>query len=133
MDAHYKRLIFASILLLTFDYVWLSLNMVSYKNATIKVQKSPFEVKLVPAILSYALLIATLAMILSYYSAHKSQYSKNHFTLVAFLLGIIIYGIYNATNAALLTNYSTPVAIKDTIWGGFLLATTVTLSIHIVA
>ena len=38
----------------------------------------------------------------------------------AFLLGMIIYGVYNSTAHALLDKFDTKIAITDTIWGGIL-------------
>jgi uncharacterized membrane protein len=42
----------------------------------------------------------------------------------AFLLGIIIYGVYETTNLALFKNWSILTVIIDTLWGGILFATT---------
>jgi uncharacterized membrane protein len=35
------------------------------------------------------------------------------------LLGLVVYGVYNATNYAVLTNYNAGTAIADTLWGVF--------------
>jgi uncharacterized membrane protein len=42
----------------------------------------------------------------------------------AFLLGIVIYGVYETTNYALLKNWSILTVIIDTLWGGILFAIT---------
>jgi uncharacterized membrane protein len=42
----------------------------------------------------------------------------------AFLLGIVIYGVYETTNYALFSNWSIISVIIDTLWGGLLFATT---------
>lgn len=42
----------------------------------------------------------------------------------AFLLGIVIYGVYETTNYALLKNWSILTVIIDTLWGGLLFAFT---------
>jgi len=42
----------------------------------------------------------------------------------AFLLGIIIYGVYETTNYALFKNWSILSVIIDTLWGGVLFGTT---------
>ena len=42
----------------------------------------------------------------------------------AFLLGIIIYGVYNTTSLAIYKKYTWKVATMDTLWGGILLAIT---------
>ena len=67
--------------------------------------------KIISAIIAYLLL----------------SYSLYHFIIVkkssfndAFILGIIIYGIYNTTNYFTINNYSLKVAIIDTLWGGIL-------------
>ncbi len=43
----------------------------------------------------------------------------------AFLLGLIIYGVYESTSYALITRWDFNIALLDTIWGGvlFVLAT----------
>jgi uncharacterized membrane protein len=42
----------------------------------------------------------------------------------AFLLGIIIYGVYETTNYALFKNWSILTVLIDTLWGGILFAST---------
>ncbi len=42
----------------------------------------------------------------------------------AFLLGIVIYGVYETTNLALFKNWSILTVIIDTLWGGLLFAAT---------
>jgi len=38
----------------------------------------------------------------------------------AFLLGIVIYAVYETTNLALIKKWSPSIAIIDTLWGGIL-------------
>jgi uncharacterized membrane protein len=42
----------------------------------------------------------------------------------AFLLGLVIYGVYEGTNYALFNNWSEYIVIIDTLWGGILFALT---------
>lgn len=42
----------------------------------------------------------------------------------AFLLGLVIYGVYETTNYALFKNWSIITVIIDTLWGGILFALT---------
>ena len=42
----------------------------------------------------------------------------------AFLLGLVIYGVYETTNYALFKNWSILTVIIDTLWGGLLFAST---------
>ena len=48
-----------------------------------------------------------------YYFIVNKNLTKND----AFILGIIIYGVYNTTNYFTINNYLIDVAIKDTLWG----------------
>jgi uncharacterized membrane protein len=38
------------------------------------------------------------------------------------LVGVVIYGVYDSTNYATLSNYTASFALKDTLWGGILFA-----------
>jgi uncharacterized membrane protein len=67
--------------------------------------------KIISAIIAYLLLSYSL-----YYFIIIKKLSLND----AFILGIMIYGIYNTTNYFTINNYSLEVAIKDTLWGGIL-------------
>jgi uncharacterized membrane protein len=67
--------------------------------------------KIISGIIAYLLLAYGL-----YYFIIKKNLTKND----AFILGIIIYGVYNTTNYFTLNNYSGKVAIIDTFWGGIL-------------
>ena len=49
-----------------------------------------------------------------------------------FILGLVIYGVYNTTNLATINNYSIKVSIVDTIWGSFLTGLISILSLYII-
>ena len=42
----------------------------------------------------------------------------------AFVLGFVMYGVYDATSYAVLKDWDETLAVIDTLWGGVLLATT---------
>jgi uncharacterized membrane protein len=44
--------------------------------------------------------------------------------LEAFLLGFVIYGVYDSTNYAIIQKWNGIIAAIDTLWGGILFATT---------
>jgi uncharacterized membrane protein len=46
----------------------------------------------------------------------------------AFLLGLVIYGVYETTTYALLKNWNFATVMVDTLWGGILLALTTYLT-----
>jgi uncharacterized membrane protein len=49
---------------------------------------------------------------------------KQQSIMDAFLLGLVIYAVYEFTNYALFSNWSILTVIMDTLWGGVLFATT---------
>jgi uncharacterized membrane protein len=67
------------------------------------------NIKIIPAIISWSLLI------ISYY--YIVQEPLENIYLRSIMLALGIYGVYNATNLAIFTNYTTEIAIRDTIWG----------------
>ena len=73
------------------------------------------KVNIFSAIITYIILI---------YGLNYFIISKNKSVYDAFILGIIIYGVYETTNYAIFKNWSIKSVILDTIWGGILLALT---------
>jgi uncharacterized membrane protein len=90
--------------------------MKGYFDRQIKlVQGSPIKMNLLGAALCYILLIIGIN-----YFIIKPRKSISD----AFLLGIIIYGVYETTTYALLKDWSILTVIIDTLWGGILFAAT---------
>jgi uncharacterized membrane protein len=90
--------------------------MKDYFNNQIKrVQGTPINMNFLGAALCYILLIISIN-----YFIIKPRRSVSD----AFLLGIIIYGVYETTNLALLKDWSILTVIIDTLWGGILFAST---------
>jgi len=67
------------------------------------------NIKLMPAIISWACLIV------SYYYIVEEPVENKY--LRGGILALGIYGVYNATNLAILNDYTEELAIRDTIWG----------------
>ena len=108
-------LLLSAIIFITIDFVYLNV-MKGYSDNQIKsIQGSPIKMNYLGAALCYILLIAGIN-----YFIIKPRRSVSD----AFLLGIIIYGVYETTNYALLKNWSILTVIIDTLWGGLLFATT---------
>ena len=107
-------IIFLSLLFI--DSFYLSLIGSSFSRMIFAIQKSNIELHLLSAIFCYIFL--SLA-ILIFIKPEKNQIQR------AFLLGLIIYGVYESTSYALIKNWSLQIAVIDTIWGGilFVLAT----------
>ena len=81
-------------------------------NKQVKViQGSDISLRYVPAILAY------LFMGIGF---KKFIIDNNQSSEMAFLLGLIIYGIYESTNMAIFDKWTIKSFIIDTLWGGIL-------------
>jgi len=108
-------LLVSAIVFISIDFVYLNV-MKSYFDNQIKlVQASPIKMNYLGAALCYIFLIIGIN-----YFIIKPKRSVSD----AFLLGIIIYGVYETTNLALFKNWSILTVIIDTLWGGLLFAAT---------
>ena len=108
-------LLISAILFVCIDAIYLNL-MKGYFNAQVKkIQGSPIQLNFVGALITYIFLI---------YGLNYFIISKNRSVNEAFLLGIVIYGVYEFTNLSLLKNWMILTTILDTTWGGVLFAST---------
>lgn len=105
----------SAILLISIDNVYLHIIKKMFTNQIELVQKSPMQINYFGAILSYVFLITALN-----YFIIKPKRNVND----AFLLGLVIYGVYETTNYALFTKWHIYTVIIDTLWGGILFAST---------
>ena len=108
-------LLISAIILIVIDFAYLKVMNGYFNNQIKSVQGSPIKMNYLGAALCYILLIAGIN-----YFIIKPRRSVSD----AFLLGIIIYGVYETTNYALLKNWSILTVIIDTLWGGTLFAAT---------
>jgi uncharacterized membrane protein len=110
-----KEIIVSTVVLLILDGGFLYLNMDKYKHQIASVQRVILQFKPEGALICYFLLIAGL----NYFIIQR-----NRSLLEAFLLGVIIYGVYDSTNYASLKKWDPYLAIMDSLWGGTLFALT---------
>ena len=108
-------MLISAIIFITTDFVYLNVIKDYFNNQIISVQGSPVKVNYLGAALCYIFLIVGIN-----YFIIKPRKSVND----AFLLGIVIYGVYETTNYALFKNWSMLTVIIDTLWGGLLFAFT---------
>ena len=85
------------------------------------IQNSPLRINYAGACACYVLLIFGL-----YFFILRER--KSVFT--AFMLGVVIYGVYETTTIALLKNWQVQTVLIDTLWGGTLFATTTYLTYY---
>ena len=110
-----KTIFIISIILLVLDYVYISLLSKHFKYQIYIVQNKPLNINIGTAIMCYILLIFGL-----YYFIIKD----NKPLVDAFLLGILVYGVYELVTISLLSEWKWKTVIIDTIWGGILFTTT---------
>jgi uncharacterized membrane protein len=114
----------SALTMITLDSIYLQIVQNAYSNQLMQVQGSPLSIKLIPAILCYVLLVFGL----NYFII-----SKKRSLVDAFLLGLVIYGVYDTTTYALITKWSPYLALTDAIWGGILMAITTYITYQFLA
>jgi uncharacterized membrane protein len=108
-------LLVSAIVLVSIDFIYLTIIKDFFGKQIQSVQGSKLEVNFLGAAICYILLIVGIN-----YFIIKPRKSVSE----AFLLGIIIYGVYETTSYALFKNWSILTVIIDTLWGGVLFAST---------
>jgi uncharacterized membrane protein len=111
----YFFIITSAFVLLIIDFLYLNLIKNYFYKQIRLVQGTNPTINIFGVILCYIFLVFGL----NYFILNK-----NKSVLDAFLLGIIIYGVYETTNYSLLKNWSIVTVIMDTLWGGILFALT---------
>jgi uncharacterized membrane protein len=108
-------LLVSAIVFISIDFIYLNVMKRYFDNQIRMVQGSPIKMNYLGAALCYIFLIAGIN-----YFIIKPRKSVSD----AFLLGIVIYGVYETTNLTLFKNWSILTVIIDTLWGGLLFAAT---------
>jgi uncharacterized membrane protein len=101
------------------DAVYLNLISKKFGEQIKNIQNSEMKFRLFPAIICYIALIFGL-----YYFVVNTNNTREKKILNAFLLGLVIYTVYETTNYATIDKWSLEIAIIDSIWGGILFALT---------
>jgi uncharacterized membrane protein len=108
-------LLISAIVFVLIDSVYLNMMKKYFANQIQKVQNSAIVPNYVSVVLCYVFLIAGL----NYFIIKPNRSVQD-----AFLLGIVISGVYETTNWATFKNWSSITVIMDTLWGGILFALT---------
>lgn len=108
-------MLLSAIIFITLDFIYLQSIKDYFQKQVQSVQGSAMQVNYLGAALCYVFLIAGI----NYFIIKPNRSIKD-----AFLLGLVIYGVYETTNYALFKNWSAITVIIDTLWGGILFALT---------
>ena len=112
-------MLISAILFIAIDTIYLNLMKNYFSKQIQSVQGSPIKMRVLGAAICYLFLIIGL----NYFIIKPNRSVSD-----AFLLGIVIYGVYETTNYALLSKWSMLTVILDTLWGGILFAVTTYLT-----
>jgi uncharacterized membrane protein len=101
-----------ALIILSLDYLYLGgILKDPFMKVIKKIQKKEGKINYGYSAVVYILIITSI-----HYFIIKDKKSSWD----AFVLGIIIYGVFDFTNLAIFSDYSLPLAIHDTLWGGTL-------------
>ena len=103
------------LLMFSLDCVYLFLMKNAFSKQIELVQGAPLTINILATVLCYV----SLVLGLSYFIIDKKKHVFD-----AFLLGIMVYSVYDTTTVALLKKWKWSIAIADTLWGGTLFALT---------
>jgi uncharacterized membrane protein len=112
---NFNKLLITAILFVFLDTIYLNLIKNYFSKQIFLVQGSSIKLNYFAILLCYMFLIFGI----NYFIIQPNRSIQD-----AFILGFIIYGVYELTNKALLTKWSWLTVIIDTIWGGILFAFT---------
>jgi uncharacterized membrane protein len=110
-----KNLLISGAVMLGLDFIYLSAFSKFFNQLVKSIQGTPIKFKMVGALLCYILLILGI----NYFIIDQKKS-----VLDAFLLGILIYGVYETTSYAILDKWNMQAVALDTLWGGVLFAIT---------
>ena len=119
MNYWLKKVICPGLIFVLLDFIFISLNKKNFESQIIRVQHFAVNLKIVGAIACYIFLIGGL-----YYFI-----LRNHRPVFdAFLLGLVIFGVFETTNYAMFKNWNILTVLMDVLWGGTVFAATTYLT-----
>jgi uncharacterized membrane protein len=112
-------LLVSAILLVVIDSIYLQMIKDFFIKQIQSVQGEPIVIHLLGLVLCYIFLICGINYFIII---------PNRPVIDAFLLGLVIYGVYESTNYSLFKKWSILTVLIDTLWGGILFAVTTYLT-----
>lgn len=110
-----KQLLLSVIIMLALDSVYLTTFSGHFNKIVKQIQGEKIEFNIIGALLCYILLI---------YGINYFIIDQKKPLMDAFILGIVIYGVYETTNYTILKNWTLGTVALDTLWGGILFTLT---------
>jgi uncharacterized membrane protein len=110
-----KQLAAIGIIMLIMDLTWLNANADYNSQMFARIQGHPIRMRLLPAIITYVLMMLAVWLFVV-----RETDTWREAGVRGALLGFFIYGVYDGTNYATLTNYTLRFALTDALWGAVL-------------
>jgi len=107
----FERYIFVGIFLILLDAGFIWLNQVTFQNQIINVQRVILQADYIGFIMSYVCIFTLLCYFIIRPHRPVSE---------AFLLGALVYGVFEFTNKAIFKKWEYMTVALDTLWGGIL-------------
>ena len=112
-----RRHIVSALILLALDFIWIAAYMsAEYEKMIQKIQNSPMKIQKVHAFFAYALMVFGLS---TFVIPNVRRGSLIDSISYGASFGLVAYGIYDSTNAAILNKWDKQLMIKDMAWGAF--------------
>ena len=118
-----KNIAAITVVLLALDFIYISVIRNMFEIQIADVQRVALQIRPLGAVLCYLLLVIGLYYFIV--REHRPVFD-------AFLLGLVIYGVYETTSYALLKKWRWNIVLMDTLWGGILFALTTFITYKVV-
>jgi uncharacterized membrane protein len=118
-----KNIAAITVIILVLDFMYITLNRNMFEVQVADVQRVALQMRPLGGVLCYILLVIGLYYFIV--REHRSVFD-------AFLLGLVIYGVYEGTTYALFKKWKLNIMIMDTLWGGVLFALTTFITYKVV-
>lgn len=119
MTIEFKHRVLSTLTLLILDGLWINFFMKDKYNKMIKnIQNSDIQVNKVFAVASYTLMVIGLNLFVLP-RLDVNNINIKDCLLYGFTFGIVLYGVYDFTIAAVLKKWDIDLAYIDVLWGGF--------------
>ena len=110
-----KNVLLSLLILVSIDSIYLYFIKTLFEKHISLIQNSPLNINMHGAIICYIFLVLGL----NYFIL-----STNKGVMDAFILGLVIYAVFESTNLALFKKWPYYFVLVDTLWGGILFALT---------
>ena len=121
-------IIVSAVVLVGVDFFYLSSTSKFFNNIVKNIQGKEIQFKMLGAVICYVFLVLGL----NYFVLLDKKLGKKEKIFKAFILGLIVYGVFESTNLAIFTNWTLDALLLDTLWGSILFSITTYITLILV-